>query len=421
MESMEGRLMLATTVIDFLPSGLTPVEIGIDADQPAFTASPLPFAPSPREGGFITPPFVPGTDSLDFSPADDPSTPQTNPTNSVIQSSADTNSNSTKETNHTTSDVTLPTGSPAGLGGLHLFDSSGIQPAVISSLETLRSTSGFLGPVLAANYRDEPQRDEGGPISIAAVLNDIRNLEHSEPQEPAPSQLADTTNTDASATNRLADASHAADRQISGELARAIVFEIAGDEPANASGTSRADRLHLNDQPGDRANPDAYRPVSYHDEFGPGRDSNTEQVSRTMLTRPVTLVRHEAGADTISPALQTARRSDENGGELLPPMPLSERKPAVSAVSASSSSAELQLAYAQVYEHLGEEAEAVADPPATVFSWGTALNATPLLMVLALERIAASNSRRAGRHEAFVSTNKTLARKRTFERLTESS
>ena len=119
----------------------------------------------------------------------------------------------------------------------------------------------------------------------------------------------------------------------------------------------------------------------------------------------------------MSPALHIAGRSNENGGELLPPMPLSERKPVVAGVSPSSSAAELQSAYAQAYEHLGEAAEAVADPPAAAFSWRSALNATPLLMVLALERIAASNSRRAGRHDEFISGRKSLGRQRTFERL----
>jgi hypothetical protein len=42
-------------------------------------------------------------------------------------------------------------------------------------------------------------------------------------------------------------------------------------------------------------------------------------------------------------------------------------------------------------------------------------------MILALERIAASNSRRASRHEGFVSSHKSLRRGRTFERLREGS
>jgi hypothetical protein len=408
---MEGRLMLATTVIDFLPAGLTPAEINLDADQPAFTASPLPFAPSSREGGFITAPLAPGADFIDSSPAEDSLTPQANPTKPQIEVPAEAITNGTTGTNTTSGDFVLSTESPAGPGGLYLFDNSGIQPAVITSLESLRSTNGFVGPVVAASDRNELTRGEGGPISIAAVLSSIQPRENMETQEPGPTQFAATSD-ERSATDWLDETSHAAaGREITGELARAMVFEIAGGEPANASGATRADRLH--DQPGDQADPDAPRPVSYHE----GPLAPRGQVSRSTLTRPVSFVRHDGMNDTDRPALEHSYLVDNDGGELLPPMPLSERKSGVHGASESSRSGEVTSAYPGIFEHLGEEAELAANPPAIAFSWRTALNATPLLMVLALERIAASNSRRASRHEAFISTKKSMGRKRSFEHL----
>jgi hypothetical protein len=418
MESMEGRLMLATIVSDFLTVGLTPAEIGMDTVQPAFTASPLPFTPLSREGGFIIPPFSPGTNSIDYDIADHALTPEENPANSLIQRPTEANINSTNSTKGTnTSDITLSTESSDGAGSLHSFGNFEIEPAVMTSLDTFRSTSGFIGPVVAVSYRAELGRDEGGPISIAAVLTSIRPLEYLESQELGPSQLAVEASGESSAAPRLADGGGSTDRQIYSELARAMVFEIAGGEPANVSGPPRPDHLHFNDQPRDQANPGFYRPVSYHDESVPPPDAGKERVGRSIPTRPATFVRQAGGNHSIVSAPQQARRVEELVGELLPPMPLSGRKSVGTGALPSSSSTELPSAHAQAFENLGEEAEAAADSPAIALSWRSALNATPLLMVLALERIAASNSRRANRHEAFVSTHRSSGRRRTFERL----
>ena len=59
----------------------------------------------------------------------------------------------------------------------------------------------------------------------------------------------------------------------------------------------------------------------------------------------------------------------------------------------------LDSAHMEAFEELAVEKVAARSALGMEFSLRGALNATPLLMILALERIAASNSRRANRDE----------------------
>jgi hypothetical protein len=69
----------------------------------------------------------------------------------------------------------------------------------------------------------------------------------------------------------------------------------------------------------------------------------------------------------------------------------------------SGTSAAFDAANESLFDQFGN-AKTTAEPAWTAnLSWRSTLNATPLLMILALERIAAGNSRRAHRDDALVS------------------
>jgi hypothetical protein len=426
MESMEGRLMLANLASDFMHVDLAPAQFHVVADKPAFTISGWTFAPLGREGGFIMTPISPEIDAVEINlgfagdaaaPQATPASPAT-PGTPTIQYPADPIISDALNTNSINGDAPF-TEALNGLGGMSLFENTDIQPAVITTIGGMRSSIEFVGPVAAASYGEKSGSDEGGPISITAVLTAVRPLESTEPLEPGTAHYVVTTS-DTSAASRLADASGSADRQITGELARAMVFEIAGGEPANTRNARPGDK-HPNAVPQQSGSPEAARPVSYQDGPVSSRGTTAGPVVRSVFARPAALVRHTVGGNVVKPALHQAYSGHESAAALLPSLPLSEPGGVVANINEVLPSAEIQPAYASVFEQLGEEAELATDPPATAFSWRTALNATPLLMVLALERIATSNSRRASRQEAFVSTKMSLGRKRSFERFEEGS
>jgi hypothetical protein len=414
MESMEGRLMLATTVTEFLPSGLTAAQYFTDSDAPAFTANRSTFDFSLHEGGFISAPLKPVTNPLDLDAVGDFSPPQLAPSNPSFQDSADLPASVANPVNISGGDTTLSTEDNSNSGGLH-FGNSGIQPAIISSYESTRGAAAFIGPVLSASHFVEPLRDEGGPISIAAVLTNIRPLETLESHEPAPTQLAASVDDEAPTTSSLTDLQGPADREISGELARALVFEIAGGEPTASARIPHADRTDASADPPDGISQQIYRPVSIQDQPSQAQGSMPERVGRTVQVRS-TIAQHGAGS-VFRTAVQNFRGGDDQATISPTLVPLSERKIASAGAAVAAIAAPRDPARAQVFEGLGQQSDVPAEPLAIQISWRGALNATPLLMILALERIAASNSRRASRHEEFVSTHKSCGRSRAFEQL----
>jgi hypothetical protein len=422
MESMEGRLMLSTTVTYFTPVDMTPAQISFDADQPVVTVGQFEFSPAFREGGFIVTPFSPTTDSfhsVDFDVVEVIGAPQEFPANPADQPLADSITNNSATINvSTNTDTNFAAGLDAGPSGV-LFGNTGLQPAVISSLELKRAAEEIVGPVLTANDVEEASRDEGGPISIAAVLTGVRPLEGLEPHVPAPSQLAVATDEDSPPTVRIAGLPSSVDRQISGELARATVFEIAGGEPAIAAAKSQVDRTDPHAEPRAEVEPEIYRPVSNQGQPIPARDVVPERVSHRATNRPAEFALHGSGP-SFGLALHRSIRDDQSTGSLAYLDQVTEPNAVLAGANAANAST-LDAAHEEVFERLGETANVAATSAAINLSWRGALNTTPLLMILALERIATSNLRCAIRRDAFVSRQKALGRRRSFEHIHKGS
>jgi hypothetical protein len=416
MESMEGRLMLASAVTEFLPSGLTPVHFFADSDTPAFTANRSTLVPSFHEGGFISAPLSPIANPIDLDAVGDITTPQLLPSNPLTQDSAEPPTSVAAPESITGDDTVFTTEVDSNLNGL-LFGLSGIQPAIIPVSEGMRRRLEFVGPILSSSNSDETIRDEGGPISIAAVLTNIRPLDTLEPHEPAPTQLVAAPEDESPTATPLAEFERSADREISGELARALIFEIAGGEPTASARTPDADRTDPSADPPGGATQEIYRPVSYQDQPSQAQGSMPERVGRTAPVRTATFAQYGGGSEFHTGLYYS--RGDEAGSSLPTRVLLAERR--ISGAAVPAINAPHVAAHARVFERLGQQVEVPSEPLAIQLSWRGALNATPLLMILALERIAASNSRRASRHEGFASSYKSLRRGRTFERLREGS
>jgi hypothetical protein len=193
-------------------------------------------------------------------------------------------------------------------------------------------------------------------------------------------------------------------RDISGEWARPTMLEMAGGEPTSMQPpeASQHERTPLSD--GDD-NLRSRRPWS----SGAAADSPANNSRTARETNPS---RHSADALPTEEAATANRRlssASKQPVSLIAASPLADAHslvtPSASATteaakldndSASKSGAD-ESVYAEVYDQLGTSDASGAQAAFKLDSWRDSWKATPLLMILALERIAAGNTRRAKR------------------------
>jgi hypothetical protein len=285
------------------------------------------------------------------------------------------------------------------------FDSEGLQPAVIVS-----QTNGGVGGPLAPDLKPvvlgpPPGVSEGGSIPIHAIFADFRK----------DSQLASGVKAVASPTIESSIESLTAARQLStpdnalpGEWARAMVFEIAGGEPT-------ASDLHsLSGQGAKTSDSDNTlghaEPLSaVHD---PHENLNLASVRHTVV-RPDGA---SAGEMTQSQAEQQSRQLAAVVMQLLDSTklaagfsaPLSASQFSAGNLLITKNPDHMAFASAAVFDQLGQENAAMIESSVEGKSWLRSIGTSPLLMVLALERIAALNSRRAARESRIAAAKKPL-------------
>jgi hypothetical protein len=170
-----------------------------------------------------------------------------------------------------------------------------------------------------------------------------------------------------------------------------MAFELAGGEPADAHRASRTEHNPAAQTPDHNSRTQPDQPVS---SVAP-RDFDHVVAAATshssIATAQTAAVFGMLGG--IVPDLQTgfqpsAEQMDERGAPLAGEPNAEMRK-----------SASLESAHMLAFEQLANNETAARSSLGLEFSLRGALNATPLLMILALERIAANNSRRASRDE----------------------
>jgi hypothetical protein len=398
---MEGRLMLSTVIanIDFAPLNLTIVQFDLESAAPTPSAVSHIAMASASEGGFIVPltstfpraisfdgdaPILSFPDSAGYS-VSPPSTP------SDVTLSGQTNNEETLYyANANVQPGPVAAADAPGVGG---FD---LQPSVIPVWES-RPNRSSVDSNLASAWQGPVLSEEGGPIQIESMLSSIASL--SRPglgQEIASSApVGDSAADDASP--RLAASSPAEGGTVSGELARAMAFELAGGEPAEGQRGAQTGRREAAPTP-EASRPTSREPLS----SAPEADRDAIPIDSVAMASPDGM----EGRDTVlipGPEGQFASIQRRNGGHTIGPFVGPRLLLAnVPVALAPPKAAPLDRAREEAFEGLATE-EVAGGSLGLEFSLRGALNATPLLMVLALERIAASKSRRLKRHDAFVS------------------
>lgn len=274
-----------------------------------------------------------------------------------------------------------------------LLSGNGLKPEVIAASPNTSSLDFTSQPVVIGPSPSTPGISEGGAIPIHAIFADFRK----------DSQLASGVKAIASSAAETSVASLASARQhvtsdnaITGEWARAMVFEIAGGEPTNdlrtpgaqSTTTSNSDESLQNAQPlssietpqqnGELSNRHAAIQANAAYPLGAtGQPVSDETNGQVAIAEPQLLGNDKLTANASAPVsvsqftaenLLNAERSDAN-----------------------------PFAAAAAFDQLGQGNSPIIDQPVDGKSWLRSIGTSPLLMVLALERIAALNSRRATR------------------------
>jgi hypothetical protein len=237
-----------------------------------------------------------------------------------------------------------------------------------------------------------PGVSDGGSIPIHAIFADFRKDSHLASGVKTASSTAAETSVDSLASARRASTP---DTAVAGEWARAMVFEIAGGEPTASDSHSPSDTgetlehsepLSSVETPQPNAKLANRNASASPNEGYPVGESAQPQAAQSNGQAAAAMVQPPAGrmlaADSADPA---------SAGQL------SAENPDVTAFAATA-----------VFDQLGKENAAAIESSFDGKSWLRSIGTSPLLMVLALERIAALNSRRATRESRIAPTTKPL-------------
>jgi hypothetical protein len=410
LEGMEGRLMLSTTGdVDFMPLDLSVAQFSLDSMGTPPGAIYTTSDAAEYQGGFIAPPSSSGFISTDSTvvpllPIPREAEPDVDPQFPTIPTRSDTDVLvpltpadpvlDIPEYADLPLDSNLDTGAEVLISG-PVGDGFELQPSVIPIGDVLPQAP-ILDSSVAQIRQVDSLAEEGGLIHIESMLSRMAlavGPELSDIAADPPGENDSEEAEDSEDLIRLAATETSDGGAISGELARAMSFEMAGGEPDDTEPAARGAKSDGSQTTDGNPPPISRESVSA---VGQRTAQAIENVSADSARGPM-------AAAPISPAVVTL------GGMLagLPPaaQPVFERNLGWTPVSTITpggpvpgAEAALDLAHMEAFEELADEA-ATRSSLELELSLRGALNATPLLMILALERIAASNSRRANRDE----------------------
>ena len=277
LEGMEGRLMLSTTAeVDFPPLNLTAAQFNFDSMAPTPGGEVSIYNAAGNSGGFIETPYssgpplsIPGIGTplpsiprvtephIDVSIPTIPRVTDSDilqpptPAETVLDSQE--YGGSSLDSNLDTSTEVLISGPQDGG-----FD---LQPSVIPIWEMLPH-----GPSFDARFARVRQEavlvDEGGLIQIESVLSSMASMAGPELNDAVTESPAERDSDDADEPLRLARTTPSGDGAISGELARAMAFELAGGEPGDSERAAQADRINAKQTPDANSRPLPREPLS---------------------------------------------------------------------------------------------------------------------------------------------------------------
>jgi hypothetical protein len=273
------------------------------------------------------------------------------------------------------------------------FDSSGLQPAVIEPmLDAGPIATANNGQVIGSTANTPPSRSEGGAIAIPQLLASLQQESLSSGAANL-GRVAGARSVDGRLNVRTAAATS---NVISGELARATSFEIVSAENNSRSHLGADSALQIEN--GDK-------PRNSKDSVSAAEDAHEEKQGNTPVapqpgSRPVKASAPTGQTSQIDPSKQSASDGVEQG-----PVEL-----AIDAIRAKVVGASEQFAGQNAHANgvLASDTafadpgllNAAAEPAGDHSLWSRSRVATPLVLMLALERIVAYNSRNSSRRLA---------------------
>lgn len=413
IETMEGRLMLATSALDYSPLDLEPAPFVATILFNDTASSDVAGQYAVTAGGTVPVPVILRYDlSFDTTTWNSVSGQEVADRVTAGQQvglSSNVSLNAARNESKTDFYVIRQTFAPQGsiLVGTDFSDygssalgGDGLQPVIFhDSHDDGSNLSEFGGSTKTGSLDTKvgmSSNSEGGPISIAAILT------HEEfefgPSPTRPQSIKSLAMQVGSEVNqRPALAATAASSAVSSEWARAMVLETAGGEPESAAKVTDDKSDSLTRKSAGRPIPETSGPLS----FAEPNHSTGQRIAHAAAADasiPLTLVNWGAGAESnlfyatvpeevagqsvdSSDAMSLAERSLLTQGRRFMSSPID----AASAIPGAALEA--------AFHELGEGS--CAESPSLASDWlNRSLGAVPLLMVLTLERIAASNSRR---------------------------
>lgn len=368
VETMEGRAMLSGTPLQFVPLELNVGQFAVYNLEFAGVDARISTDAPHDDGGFIN------IAKLNFN-AD------TN-ANTAIAGLATSLSSFNRGTfaprNYLTLDVT------GDLADWASTATDGLQPVPFGSFDTA-TEFGPGGPTLVINpTENHPGQSEGGAIPLHPIVAGVRDeLAFASRDTLTANSAAARLNSQSSA--RLLATS---EKAISGEWARAVIFEFAGDDAATHDGSWTTDQpapsaaTQPTPQPNDSINPiDIDRAAATTGNANASDSTQQADTSASALVGPLnapTLIAGMLGGEMAAvPSGSTTASTDD------------------AAAGSNANDANGALAVDDAFAQLGQSGAAFVESSTDRAFWSRARVATPLLMVLAMERIAAINSRRA--------------------------
>jgi len=366
VEQMEQRLMLSSTTIGLAPVQLRFADISVTSYEPNAAAGQGEAAITTTDGGYI--PL--NTSSWD---------PRTN-----ISGAGQSTLETSASYNDLTNNGQLPsTGvSKWEPAAVPMIDSSGLQPTIIPASNEGVGLTPAITPIIAGPPSNTPNNNEGGPIPIQTLLTDFRKED-----SVASAVIA------FSASKYSAQFASSSGSAVTGELARAMVFEIAGGEPGQNGGSPVESDPAI--QKTDDASSQTDQPLSDNSFDRRGDDLKAQDVQATPTNVNVPKV-VGPGADEIPIDSPTTAILDRSAMAAPSRNASGKTVPDNSAVADSSGNSDT-TAVESAFDQFGRDNVGILDSNKNSRFWSRSIAVSPLLMVLALERIAAIHSRHAAR------------------------
>jgi hypothetical protein len=381
---MEGRLMLSATMAEIAPLELPGFYATVAVGQLNPGEKPIRVT-MVNEGGFITNLSGSGvatpagmfddSDSVDF-----------------ILSSRDAVTNEP---------LSMSGANEMFLTGAHTLTSGGLQAVVFSD------DGGLAARNFAAWVFAPPEKplalEEGGLIPIHELLAGLRHEVEVAASKQVVSSLTAEMPIDPQSPKHLEVSS--SDNTISGEWGRAMVFEFAGGEPGVGERSALGERAA---QSSGETTEQSEAPLSVIEAQGDGGKVTAGEQGAAQLTDQAADVRAQEQDAELLGMNAAAAFSQANSVGVIGSLtegrlrhsasqPQLTRMEQESALARGEGDADRRaLDTAAAFEQLGEEGTALVEFSTSNW-WERSLGLTPLLVALALERVAAHHARQPNR------------------------